>query len=93
MNQTSTPRGRSLKPLLLIPAAIMVAKGMSRHRARWESADGEPGVRRHGPGRHGRFGPVDPVTGEFRVPPKIEAMLDAWHRRAHEAGEPHSETV
>ena len=86
MNPQSTPKGRNLKPLLLIPVAVAIAKGMSHHRDRREAAGG-PGYRRHGFGRHGRFGQVDPATGEFRLPPRIEAMLDAWHKRAHAEGE------
>lgn len=93
MNQRSTSKGRSLKPLLLIPAAVVIAKGMSHHRGRWDAAAGGPDFRHGGPRRHGRFGAVDPATGEFRLPPKIEAMLDAWHQRAHEAAEPETVTV
>ena len=87
MNQSPTPKGRNLRPLLLIPVAVAIARGMSRHRGRRDAAWGGPGFRQYGPGRHGRFGQVDPTTGEFRLPPRIEAMLDVWHKRAHDEGE------
>lgn len=87
MNQQSTRKGRNLRPLLLIPVAVAIARGMSHHRGRWDATAGGPGFRHHRPGRHGRFGQVDPATGEFRLPPRIEAMLDAWHKRAHDESE------
>lgn len=93
MHQQSNPKGRRFKPLFPIPVAIVIAKAMSHHRAGLDTASGEPGFRRRGPWRHGRFGPVDPATGEFRLPPRIEALLGDWHKRAHEAGEPDSVTV
>lgn len=85
MNQQSNPKARSLKPLLLIPVVLIVAKGMSHRHGHWDPAAGGPAFR-HGPKRHGRFGQVDPTTGEFRLPPRIAAMLDAWHQRAHDEG-------
>jgi hypothetical protein len=87
MNQQSTSRGRNLRPLMLIPVAVLIAKGMSHRRGRRDTAAAGPGFRSGGFGRHGRFGQVDPATGEFRLPPRIEAMLDAWHKRAHDEGE------
>ena len=94
MDQQSTPKGRSFKPLLLIPVAVVIAKGMSRHRGYLDPSAGEPGFGHRGPRRHGRFGQIDPATGEVRLPPRIEAMLDAWHKRAHDGGEtPESVTV
>lgn len=79
MNDNQGRRGPGLWPLLLIPLAIFIAKGASRRRAIW-AADG-------GVGHEHRFGArgFDPEgrTG-FRMPPKIEAALDAWHDRAHE---------
>ena len=86
MNQQSTAKGRNLRPLLLIPVAVAIAKGMSHRQSRRDAAGG-PGFRHHGPWRHRRFGQVDPATGEVRLPPRIEAMLDAWHKRAHEESE------
>ena len=49
----------------------------------------DPGSAGHpdGHGHHGRFamgrGPGDQPAA-FRLPPKIEWMLDTWHTRAHE---------
>jgi hypothetical protein len=67
--------------LLLIPVSLMmVAKSHRRHMA-WG----------HG-WEHGRgFGHVAPGGGPgspadtFRLPPKIEAILESWHTRAHAA--------
>jgi hypothetical protein len=72
--------------LLLIPAAVIIAKGASRRRAMWESGTGPAGFAGHGHGHPYRFGgrgrPVD-ENGNFRLPPKIESMLESWHERAH----------
>jgi len=82
-------RGGSHKALLLlIPAAVIIAKGASRHRAMWESESGTAGFAGHGH-RHpyrfgGRGGPFD-ERGELRLPPRIESMLQSWHERAHSA--------
>lgn len=78
MNDNQGRRGPGLWPLLLIPLAIFIAKGASRRRAMWA---GEGGYGH----RHG-FGPGYDQEGRsgFRMPPKIEAALDAWHDRAHE---------
>jgi hypothetical protein len=62
--------GPGLGLLLLIPAAVIIAKGASRRRAMWQSG--------FGPGE----GRPDPST--FRLPPKIEWMLDTWHTRVHQ---------
>jgi hypothetical protein len=92
MNEQPTRRSPSWKPLLLIPAAIVIAKGASRRRARWQAAgDGPRGPGRafghHGYGRYG-FGPAGAAGDrEFRLPPKIESMLEAWHTKAHEQGD------
>jgi hypothetical protein len=93
MNEKSGRRGPSRALLLLIPAALILAKGARHRRARWESAWGPSGARGgagHGFGRHAGFGGSDEAAegrSPFRLPPKIEWMLDAWHTRAHEAAE------
>jgi hypothetical protein len=87
MNQQPIPKGRNLRPLMLIPVAVLIVKGMSHHRGRRDTAAAGPGFRPYGPWRHGRFGQVDQATGEFRLPPRIDSMLDAWHKRAHDGGE------
>jgi hypothetical protein len=65
--------------LLLIPAAMLMAKAMHRGRRRRAWMAG-PGFER--PGFEG-----DPATG-FRLPPKIESILNAWHEQAHRASTP-----
>jgi hypothetical protein len=79
--------------LLLIPAALIIAKGARRRRAMRE-AGWAPTWTGHGPHHHPAFsrgeGPAD-GRGAFRLPPKIEGMLDTWHTRAHQgegAGDP-----
>lgn len=81
-------RGGSHKGLLLlIPAAVIIAKGASRRRAMWKSGTDPAGFAGHGHGHPYRFGGrggrVD-ENGTFRLPPKIEAMLESWHTRAHQ---------
>ena len=78
MNENRGRRGPGLGLLLLIPAALIIAKGARRRRAMWAGAEY---------GHHHGFGPggMDPERrAEFRLPPKIEWMLDSWHTRAHE---------
>jgi hypothetical protein len=91
MNETSGRSGPSWGLVLLIPAALIIAKGAMRRRAMWESSWGPSGMAGGRHGHHGHFangeGEADPRAG-FRLPPKIESMLDAWHTRAHEATEP-----
>ena len=70
MHERRRGGGPGLGLLLLIPAAVIIAKGASRRRAMWQSTWGGPG------------GQPDPST--FRLPPKIEWMLDTWHTRAHQ---------
>jgi hypothetical protein len=84
MNDNQGNRRPPLGLLLLIPAALIVAKGASRRRAMWASAEGPSGPGGYRQGRHHRFGGAegDPRSG-FRLPPRIEAALDAWHTRAH----------
>ena len=83
MNEQSAQKSRNWKPLLLIPAVVMVAKAASHHRMRWDSAAG-PEARAHRHGRRG-FGPRGWMAddGTIQIPPKIEAMLGAWHTQAH----------
>jgi hypothetical protein len=88
MNDNRERRGPSPALLLLIPAALIIAKGARRRRAMWASGWSEPGPEGRGFGHHHGFGggdgPGDQRTA-FRLPPKIEWMLDSWHTRAHEA--------
>ena len=92
MNEQRERKGPSPALLLLIPAAVIIAKGASRRRAMRGSAWGGPGGfgPRHGHhGRYGQFGPAD-GPGDSRapgMPPWIEQMLDAWHAKAHEQGD------
>ena len=92
MNEHRERRGPNPALLLLIPAAVIIAKGASRRRAMRESAWGGPGGfgPRHGHyGHHGSFGPgADPSDrSTMGIPPWIEQKLDAWHAKAHEQGE------
>ena len=81
MNDNQGRRGPGLWPLLLIPVAIFLAKGASRRRAMWAGEGGYGYRHRFGDG----FGPEG--RAGFRMPPKIEAALDAWHDRAHETAQ------
>ena len=89
MNERSASRGPNWALLLLIPAVVIIAKGASRRRAMWQSTWGAPGSAGHGYGHHrGPFwgAETDPEQrAAFRLPPKIEWMLDSWHTRAHQA--------
>jgi hypothetical protein len=92
MNEHRERKGPNLGLLLLIPAAVIIAKGASRRRAMRESAWGGPGGfgPRHGHyGHHGRFGAGEVPSDRSAqgMPPWIESMLDAWHTRAHEQGD------
>jgi len=84
VNANAERRGPNPALLLLIPAALIIAKGAKRRRAMW--ADGGYGPMGHAYGHHHRFGmdPGDPRSG-FRLPPRIEQALDAWHSKAHAA--------
>lgn len=85
MNERNAGRGHHLGLLLLIPAAVIVAKGVHHRRMMWESGWTPSGAAGHGNGRHGRFGGEgEAASGSFRLPPRIEWMLDTWHTRAHE---------
>lgn len=87
--------GPNLLPLVIVPVAMMLtAKAIHRHQRRWAGmwgVEGDPGGRYghggHG-GLHGRHGWAGPFEGQGRrlnLPPKIEAILDAWHTQAHAA--------
>jgi hypothetical protein len=84
--------GPGLGLVLLIPAALIVAKTAARHRrATWGPAWGLSGPGDLGFGHRGPFGAGDvpgDAEGSFRLPPKIEWMLDTWHKRAHQQDEP-----
>ncbi len=92
MSEKSTKGGPSIGLLLLIPAAAIVARAAMRHHEMLWAEVGEPGSdaphRRHG---HRHFaGPGSDPTArdDFRLPPRIEWMLGAWHDRAHQAAGP-----
>ena len=90
MNETRTRGGPNLGLLLLVPAVVIVAKGAMRRRAMMESGWGGAGGHGYGYGYgHHRFAGPDGEIGPraFRLPPRIEAALDAWHTRSHEASE------
>jgi hypothetical protein len=70
MNEKRGSRGHNWGLLLLIPAAVLIAKKAKHRRAMWQSA----------------WGAAD-GHDEFRLPPRIESMLDTWHTRAHRAAE------
>jgi hypothetical protein len=80
-------RGRPHRGLLLlIPAAVIIAKGARRRRAMRQSGWGATWAG-HGPHHHPAFaggGGAAEGRGAFRLPPKIEWMLDTWHTRAHQ---------
>ena len=84
MNETQTRGGPSLGLLLAIPAVVIIAKAAMHRRAMMGSGWTGPGGRGYG---HHRFAGPDGEMGrrEFRLPPRIEGALDAWHTRAHEA--------
>src|SRR6478735_9744688 len=83
MTDQATSRGPNWTLLLLIPAAVIVAKGVAHRRAMWESGWTPEGTRPgSGHGHMRRFG-GDMEAGSFPLPPRIEWMLDTWHTRAH----------
>jgi hypothetical protein len=88
MSETQTRGGPSLGLLLAIPAVVIIAKAAMHRRAMMESSWSGPGGRGHGYGHH-RFAGADGEMGPraFRLPPRIEAALGAWHTRAHEAAD------
>jgi hypothetical protein len=73
--------------LLLIPAALILAKAAKhRRQAMWESAEGGTATAGGPYGHHARFAHRGWSAGRdgFRLPPRIESALDAWHARAHQ---------
>ena len=89
MSETQTRGGPNLGLLLAIPAVVIIAKAAMHRRAMMGSGWSGPGARGHGYGHH-RFAGADGEMGPraFRLPPRIEAALGAWHARAHEESEP-----
>jgi hypothetical protein len=76
--------------LLLVPVAVILAKRAMHRRAMRESAWGGSEAVGGGYGPHARFGGGEGGPGgraAFRLPPKIEWMLDTWHTRAHQGTE------
>ena len=86
MNETQNRRGPNVGLLLAIPAVVIIAKAAMHRRAMMGSGWSGPGGRGYGYGHH-RFAGADGEMGPraFRLPPRIEAALDAWHTRSHEA--------
>jgi hypothetical protein len=86
MNEKQTRGGPNLGLLLAIPAVVIIAKAVMHRRAMMESGWSGPGGRGYG---HHRFAGTDSEIGPraFRLPPRIEAALDAWHTRTHEAAD------
>jgi hypothetical protein len=87
MNEPRERKGPNLGLLLLIPAAVIIAKGASRRRAQWRSAWGGTGGFGPRHGHYGHFGDSPIESAAVGVPPHVERMLDAWHAKAHEQGE------
>ena len=92
MNEKRGGGSPNLGLLLLIPAAMILSRGVRHRRAMWASEWGAgPGAPGRGHGRHVRFGSGAPETegrGAFQLPPMIERALDAWHAGAHQAAKP-----
>ena len=92
MNTESKQGGPSVGLLLLIPAAALVVHAAKRHhQMMWDEIGGpesETPYRRHG---HHRFAAPESASAArdgFRLPPRIEWMLETWHTRAHQTAEP-----
>jgi hypothetical protein len=91
MNESGSGRGPNWGLVMLVPLAVIVAKAAIHHRAirepRWTRSAWAGG----GYGHHVGFEAGDAAPGGragFRLPPKIEWMLDTWHTRAHQATDP-----
>jgi hypothetical protein len=87
MNESRGGRGPNRGLLLLIPAALILAKAAKhRRQAMWESPEGAAATTGGPHGHHGRSARRGWSGGGdgFRLPPRIEAALDAWHARAHQ---------
>ena len=78
MNETRTSQGLNPRLLLLIPAVLIIAKAGRHRRAMMEQGWSGSGA----VGRHGEPGPR-----ALRLPPRIEAALDAWNTRSHAAAD------
>lgn len=79
MNETRTSQGNpDLRLLVLIPAVLIIAKAGRHRRAMMEQGWSGPTAM----GRHG-----EPGAKALRLPPRIEAALDAWHTRTHAASD------
>jgi hypothetical protein len=95
MSKRSDKTGPNWGLLLLVPVVAIIAKSAMHRRAMWESGWSGPGDPGRGHGHHRRFGGGEGPgggPGTFRLPPRIEWMLETWHTRAHQATEP-SETA
>ena len=92
MSEKRTGGGPSVGLLLLIPAAAFAAHAAKRHhRMMWDETGGPGPAAPHRPhGRHRFAGPDSDVAARdaFRLPPRIEWILDTWHARAHQAAAP-----
>ena len=87
MNEQRERKAPNLGLLLLIPAAVIIAKGASRRRARWRSAWGGTGGFGPRHRHHGHFGDSPIESAASGVPTHVERILGAWHAKAHEQGE------
>jgi hypothetical protein len=92
MNERRERGGHSVLPFLLIPATVMMVKAMHRHRAMRTHGWG-PGAYGPGFGHRAWTAASDEAAAgaegrpAFRLPPMIEAHLNAWHEQAHKASE------
>jgi hypothetical protein len=94
MNERRERGGHGVLPFLLIPATVMMVRAMHRHRAMrahgWGHGAFGPGAGHHGwaAGQGGAEGaPGAEGKAEFRLPPRIESFLTAWHEQAHKASD------
>jgi hypothetical protein len=91
MSKQRNGGGPNLGLLLLIPSVVIIAKAARHRRAMWESGWGGPsGPAGHPHGQFTSFGTgqgTNDERGTFRLPPKIEWLLDSWHTRAHQQQE------
>ena len=87
MNDKAARGGTDLRPLLFVGLGVIIAKAAMHRRAMWGSGWGPSGSGDPGYGHHRRFGGdgADAGPSGFRLPPKIEWILDTWHMRAHQA--------
>ncbi len=90
MNHRTERMGPNWGLLLLVPVAVILAKGAMHRRAMWESARGPSVGSGHGYGHHAGFAEARTTADgrtAFRLPPKIEWILDSWHTRAHQTAD------